>query len=273
MSRCRQDMNSLGVQEEDDEVDAIGQSEMAACGIEELEAEAASDTEETAAITGLLHLLTTEDESLEEDWLPYFVVLKQHTLLWYADAALTDLRGSATLLPSSVVHTFEDESSPWHDHALCGDRPGGFVVDVDSRLEAEEKVLLYFDALQSEQTVLWLVALQNAVGDASAAEALQQSKAEAGTHMATVPEVEVVEIDDFSDYEENSHAAVHERSSSFSHRYSADWGTEAEVAGGGDVPNYEIDDFSDYEDDENARRSSIVNLSQADWSKINQVTS
>jgi len=254
-------MNSLGVEEESEE-DAICQREMAACGVEDADAEL--DVKGTT-MTGLLRLSTAQ--SLDEDWLPYFVVLDHHALLWYADAAHTDLQGSATLLPTSVVHDFADESSPWHSTALCTKHPCGFVIDVDSHLGAEEKVLLYFDALQIEQTVLWLVALQSALGTSC--------KDVTPAQLPNAEEVEVVEIDDFSDYEEDSHAALHERSSSFSHRYSADWGAEAEVAARGEaeIPNYEIDDFSDYEDDENARRSSIVNLSLADWSKINQVAS
>mmetsp|Transcript_7706 Transcript_7706/g.16942 ORF Transcript_7706/g.16942 Transcript_7706/m.16942 type:complete len:324 (+) Transcript_7706:54-1025(+) len=250
-------MAALGIEEMQE---THGVDDLTACGVDETCAA-------TSSISGVLHVLSTVSDSLEERWLPCYAILERCTLAWYQDETLSELRGNASLSSASVVHSFADEGSPWHASALSREHPHGFVVDVDSYLPEEQKILIHFDALNAEEVIRWLVALQATISDSSLAPELHHVDNPESDGQEAIAQAETIEIDDFSDYDEDGNLQM--RQSSFSNKYGADWGAEVEAPG--EQQSFEIDDFSDYEDDGIARKSSLAMMAHSDWVKISQL--
>eukprot|EP00928_Gymnodinium_smaydae_P065017 TRINITY_DN48216_c0_g1_i1.p1 TRINITY_DN48216_c0_g1~~TRINITY_DN48216_c0_g1_i1.p1 ORF type:complete len:280 (-),score=72.39 TRINITY_DN48216_c0_g1_i1:99-938(-) len=242
---------------------------------------------------GWLEILGTQDRG----WTLTWCVLGGSSLELYANEHCTHRHGVVTLSATARVACFSDPNAPGGcTEELRRQRPLGFVLDVESSccdlerfplqhdpawIDGVHRQFLYFGVDDPKPDVLeeWITALDDAIGIQAAEGDGEGDEEDCLASDADEEEVVVdgtCHIDDFSDYEDDSA----KRRSSLKQRMDSDWTMEAIAAAaaskkkkkkkkeGAPAGKYFIDDFSDYEDDEPARRSSLIDTLDQDWTEL-----
>lgn len=258
---------------------------------------------EEAAHAGWLEARALPDSS-GDVWLRLWCVLTAQELAFFEDSNCVEKQGYAPVSASTCPLSFISSQAPKAAARLGQARPFGFVLpvscgsvadsgfghllhvdvaDASSSGSVNDVHLLYFDASCADDSEAWVAAFSRVAlaldGEAADRDA---EEAEAAPAEPRTAEVRAVEIDDFSDYEDDSHCR---RSSLEAGFESCDWvkiQTTAEDSRGKDAmrhhntANFEIDDFSDYDDEEEgapgntAKRSSLKDGYSQDWSGVLQ---
>mmetsp|Transcript_107566 Transcript_107566/g.334428 ORF Transcript_107566/g.334428 Transcript_107566/m.334428 type:complete len:291 (+) Transcript_107566:53-925(+) len=216
-------------------------------------------------------------------------------LALFADERGALRTGCIQITPDTRVVRYADTAVSGGAVPFRGERPFGFALDVDVA-GGLRRQLFHFDAGSATAAEEWTgLAADGGAGLAlvpgsptagGAACGCCRACRACGACMAPAP----LEIDDLSDYEDNTMV----RSSSFGSRHDLDWttvgGSPADSAsverpmcdgscpwavaladastGEGGSGSYDIDDLSDYEDDEHARKSSLCEVEHRDWTAL-----
>eukprot|EP00931_Biecheleriopsis_adriatica_P065809 TRINITY_DN40283_c0_g1_i1.p1 TRINITY_DN40283_c0_g1~~TRINITY_DN40283_c0_g1_i1.p1 ORF type:complete len:235 (-),score=53.96 TRINITY_DN40283_c0_g1_i1:17-721(-) len=202
---------------------------------------------------GLLNC-SVRDNVWQERW----CVLRQTAVDFFVDSSCRERVGHLELTPSAQAVSSQSADSASRAHLLH--RHFGFVLDADTEAGQSMRNLVYADAGDQSNLEKWTAAVNSAV------QALADLSRGGGAD-----EVDCLEIDDFSDYEEENCS----KRTSIKARFGADWTAisnpapplqvSAEPAS---TEQFHVDDLSDYEDDTKAKRSSLYALDEKDWTSL-----
>lgn len=213
-------------------------------------------------LAGWLHVLDTSAGGAG-GWQPLWCTLRHSGLALHAQCGAP---GALVALSGARVLRLADPTAPVAASYRLA-RPHGLLLEPADGHPAP----LLLDAGEAAEAEVWLAATSRVITEHSGPARLAPQRMRA--HRAS----RAIEIDDFSDYEDNENSR---KFSIVGRHEDVDWAAlavvpppveEPEPATRGDSTageNFDIDDFSDYEDDEHARQSSIVAIEESDWAAL-----